>query len=249
MRCAVRRSEERDTGMRLGLNQPYFFPYIGHYALIKQVDLYIIDDIVQFTDKSWMTRNRILKPQGGWQYIIMPVKKHSSKSAILEITVDDEKKWKQKILKQLDYYRRAPFFSQTYELVEKLLNTQSNRLSEINENITRGVCAYLGIDTPIEVLSRMKISYDPPQEADEWGLNLCRAVPGVTEYWNAPGGASFYDRKKYRDAGIEIKFQKMIFEEYPQKGDPFEPGLSILDVMMFNDTARIRQMMDHYELI
>ena len=58
--------------MRLGLNQPYFFPYIGHYALIKQVDRYIIDDVVQFTDKSWMTRNRILKPQGGWQYIHMP---------------------------------------------------------------------------------------------------------------------------------------------------------------------------------
>lgn len=64
-----------------------------------------------------------------------------------------------------------------------------------------------------------------------------------------PWGVAFYDRKKYQDAGLEIRFQKMILDEYPQKGDPFEPGLSIIDVMMFNDVDRIRQMMDHYELI
>ena len=235
--------------MRLGLNQPYFFPYIGHYALIKQVDRYIIDDVVQFTDKSWMTRNRILKPQGGWQYIHMPVKKHPVKSAIREIYVDSEKPWKKKIIKQLDYYRRAPYFSQISSLVEELLSIDSSRLSEINENITRGVCRYLRIDTPIEVLSQMQISYEPPQAPDEWGLNICRALPQITEYWNAPGGVAFYDRKKYQDAGLEIRFQKMILDEYPQKGDPFEPGLSIIDVMMFNDVDRIRQMMDHYELI
>lgn len=235
--------------MRLGLNQPYFFPYVGHYALIRQVDRYIIDDIVQFTDKSWMSRNRILKPQGGWQYILMPVKKHPSKSAIREILVDSEKPWKQKILKQLDYYRKAPFFAQVYLLVERLLNTDSDRLSDINERITRGVCEYLEIDTPIEVLSRMSLSYETPQAPDEWGLNVCRTLPGITEYWNAPGGAAFYERQKYYDAGFEIKFQKMILEEYPQKGDPFEPGLSIIDVMMFNSVERIQKMMDHYELI
>ena len=90
---------------------------------------------------------------------------------------------------------------------------------------------------------------EQPHTADEWGLNVCRAVPGVTEYWNAPGGASFYDRKKYQAAGIEIKFQKMILDEYPQKGNPFEPGLSIVDVMMFNSVEKIQQMMEHYEFV
>ena len=96
--------------MRLGLNQPYFFPYIGHFSLIQHVDRYIIDDVVQFTDKSWMTRNRILNAQNGWQYILVPVKRHSSKSPIYEIEIDNEKKWQIKLLKQMDYYRRAPYF-------------------------------------------------------------------------------------------------------------------------------------------
>lgn len=95
----------------------------------------------------------------------------------------------------------------------------------------------------------MSLSYETPQAPDEWGLNVCRTLPGITEYWNAPGGAAFYERQKYYDAGFEIKFQKMILEEYPQKGDPFEPGLSIIDVMMFNSVERIQKMMDHYELI
>ena len=89
--------------MRLGLNQPYFFPYIGHFSLIQHVDRYIIDDVVQFTDKSWMTRNRILNAQNGWQYILVPVKRHSSKSPIYEIEINNEKKWQIKLLKQMYY--------------------------------------------------------------------------------------------------------------------------------------------------
>lgn len=58
-----------------------------------------------------MTRNRILKPQGGWQYIHMPVKKHPMKSAIREIYVDSEKPWKKKIIKQLDYIEKRLFFT------------------------------------------------------------------------------------------------------------------------------------------
>ena len=41
----------------------------------------------------------------------------------------------------------------------------------------------------------------------------------------------------------------MILDEYPQKGNPFEPGLSIVDVMMFNSVEKIQQMMEHYEFV
>ncbi|MTS16198.1 WbqC family protein [Ruthenibacterium lactatiformans] len=235
--------------MRLGLNQPYFFPYIGHFSLIQHVDRYIIDDVVQFTDKSWMTRNRILNAQNGWQYILVPVKRHSSKSPIYEIEIDNEKKWQIKLLKQMDYYRRAPYFHQVQEVVEDIFAVPCTYLAEFNTRATKKVCAYLDINTPIEVLSQMNLQYKKPTAPDEWGLNISLALPGITEYWNAPGGASFYDRRKYQEAGIEIKFQKMILDEYPQKGDSFEPGLSIIDVMMFNSMEKTRQMMEHYEFV
>jgi len=55
--------------MRLGIMQPYFFPYLGHFSLISSVDKWIVFDVTQYTPKTWMNRNRILHPKTGWQYV------------------------------------------------------------------------------------------------------------------------------------------------------------------------------------
>ena len=236
--------------MRLGLNQPYFFPYIGHFALIRAVDTYIVDDVVQYIQKGWMSRNRILKQSGGIQYIILPAQKHDFSAPIRDVRIDNSQPWQQKILGQMAHYKKAPYYQQVIALVKEAFACPCETVSEFNTKATRMVCSYLGIDTPIHVLSEMNLEkYRPPYPKGENALHVCLAVDGVTEYWNAPGGAAFYDREKYRQAGIEIRFQKMILDEYPQKGQPFEAGLSILDVMMFNDPQTIQRMMDHYEFI
>ena len=36
--------------------------------------------------------------------------------------------------------------------------------------------------------------------------------------------------------------------EYPQFGDPFVPGLSIVDVLMFNEREQVREMLKKYQL-
>ena len=59
--------------MRLGIMQPYFYPYIGYFALIAQCDEWEVFDISQFTRRSWMTRNRILNPHKPWVYVSAPV--------------------------------------------------------------------------------------------------------------------------------------------------------------------------------
>ena len=46
--------------MKLAVMQPYFFPYLGYFDLINQVDTWIVFDIVQFIRHGWINRNRIL---------------------------------------------------------------------------------------------------------------------------------------------------------------------------------------------
>ena len=48
--------------MKLGIMQPYFFPYIGYFQLMKHVDQWVVFDDIQFIDKGWINRNRILHP-------------------------------------------------------------------------------------------------------------------------------------------------------------------------------------------
>ena len=44
--------------------QPYFFPYLGYFQLINNVDEMIIYDDIQFTKKGWVSRNKLKSKDG-----------------------------------------------------------------------------------------------------------------------------------------------------------------------------------------
>ena len=73
--------------VRLGIMQPYFFPYLGYFDLINRTDRWIVFDTAQYIRHGWVNRNRILHSDSEWQYILVPLKKHSRKAAIKDIAV------------------------------------------------------------------------------------------------------------------------------------------------------------------
>jgi len=236
--------------MKLSIMQPYFLPYLGYFSLIKHTDEFILFDTVQFIRHGWIERNRILKPSNGWQYIMVPLKKHSRETLIKDIEINNDQQWKEKILAQLQHYKKqAPYFSNVIDILNEIFSKEYATIVDLNLASLKTVCNYLGINTPIQVFSLMNIDIEPANAPDEWALNICKALGNVDEYWNPPGGQSFFDRKKYENAGINLKFHSAILTDYDQKRNVFEPGLSILDVMMFNSVEEINKMLDNYELI
>jgi len=61
--------------MRLGIMQPYFFPYLISFELIARTDRWIVLDVVQYNDHGRMNRNRIQHSQQSWLYINLTVRK------------------------------------------------------------------------------------------------------------------------------------------------------------------------------
>lgn len=235
--------------MRAGIMQPYFFPYIGYFSLIKQVDRFVLLDDVQFIRHGWIERNRILRPSGGWQYISVPLRKHSQKTAIRDVMINNDTDWKKKLAAQLGHYRKAPYYYRVMSMLEEIFNYQFDDITSLDRACLEHVCTYLQISTPIELFSEMNLTVLPVKAADEWALNICLAMKDVTEYWNPPGGRAFFTENKYLEAGISLSFHESIISEYPQLGGEFEPGLSILDVMMFNSVEQINKMLDRYRLL
>ena len=234
--------------MKLGIMQPYFFPYIGYFSLIKNVDEFIILDDVQFIRHGWIERNRILKPQEGWQYISVPLQKHSQKTLIKDIKINNSVEWKKKILAQLIHYKKAPYYKEVYQLLTEIFEANYESITDLDMTCLERVGKYLNIDTPLKLFSAMNLKIEPAAEADEWALNICKAIAGADEYWNPPGGQSFFNREKYKEAGIRLFFQEVEIAPYFQKRNIFEGGLSIIDVMMFNAPDEINQMLDKYRL-
>ncbi len=236
--------------MKLGIMQPYFFPYLGYISLLKNTDVFILLDNVQFMKNGWIERNRILKPNPGWQYINVPLVRHSSKESIQNILINNTLDWRKRILAQLHHYKKkSPYYNQVISLINRIFKHQYRDIVSLNRAALLEVCEYLDIQKDIPVFSRMKLEIESVRGPDEWALNICKALGNVTEYWNPPGGKSFYDKGKFENNGMKLFFHEPYLEEYDQKRDSFEPGLSIIDVMMFNSPREINTMLDQYELL
>lgn len=236
--------------MKIGINQPYFFPYLGYFGLIKHTDEWIVFDTSQFIYQGWIERNRVLKPVLGWQYIRVPLKKHSRRCKIIEIEIKNNIDWGKSIFSGLSVYKNiAPYYNETIKVVENALSKKANTITEVNCNSTMEVCKYLGIEWNFRIFSEMDLKIDEVKKPDEWALNICKSLGYISEYWNLPGGASFYNREKFLRNKIDIRFYNQILTLYNQRRTAFEQGLSIIDVMMFNSKSEIHRMLDNYNFI
>nr|WP_315142677.1 WbqC family protein [uncultured Flavobacterium sp.] len=235
--------------MKLGIMQPYFFPYVGYYSLIKNTDKFILFDTVQFIRHGWIERNRILKPNEGWQYIQVPLLKHNRDIFIKDLGIKNTELWREKLKAQLQHYKkRAPYYSDCMDVVTACLAIETDSIVELNYNILLHTCKYLGIYFDCEIYSKMNLTIDEVNAPDEWALNISK-VMGATEYINPPGGLEFFNKEKYSQNNIKLTFLGNNCAQYKQRREGFEAGLSIIDLMMFNDVSSINNMIDDIKIV
>jgi hypothetical protein len=232
--------------MRVAIMQPYFFPYIGYFQLIGSVDLFVIYDNIKYAKKGWINRNRFLR-NGADCVFTVPLRKDSDSLDVRDRAVAADFDRGRLVNQLREAYRRAPHFQESFPIVEKAVMAPQDNLFEYVHGSVVEICRYLGIGTRIVPSSSLAI--DPALKAQDKVLALCKAT-GASMYVNAIGGQDLYNREEFRAQCVELKFLKTHPIEYPQFGDPFVPWLSIIDVVMFNPIARIREFLENrYEFI
>tara|TARA_R110000787_G_scaffold136193_1_gene248660 strand:- start:2503 stop:3213 length:711 start_codon:yes stop_codon:yes gene_type:complete len=235
--------------MKLGIMQPYFFPYLGYFSLIQNCDEFILFDTPQFIRHGWIERNKILKPNGEPLYIKVPLLKHSRETAINDLKIRNTENWKEKILAQLiPYKKKAKNYFNVINLINEIFEFETDSIVSLNNIALQKTCSYLEISTPIKIWSKMNIEIGKVNAPDEWALHICKAM-NATSYYNPEGGIDFFDKNKYLQANIDLKFLKMDIIPYEQFENEFIPFLSILDILMFNDKKEINMMLDSFKFI
>lgn len=232
--------------MKLAIMQPYFLPYIGYFQLIAAVDQFIVYDNIKYTKKGWINRNRMLQ-NGKDVMFSLPLKSDSDYLDVCqrELSADFNRT---KLLNQFrGAYQRAPYFEQSFPLLEGIVRCENPNLFEFLHNSIVKTCQHLGITTVIKVSSNNDIDHSLKNQ--DKVLALCEAV-GADTYVNAIGGMELYSKETFRQRNIELRFIKSSPFEYLQFGAPFVPWLSIIDVMMFNPLDAIQACIStNYELI
>ena len=232
----------------LAIMQPYFMPYIGYVQLMNAVDTFVLYDDVAFINRGWINRNRLLI--NGQEYLFtIPLKDASQNKRINEVHLADDPKWRGKLLKTIEQgYRKAPYYQTVMPLTEKIINFTTDSIADLIRNSLVELNQYLGLSTR---LVQSSAQYNNVElRAQERILDICRQE-SATRYINPSGGLDLYDKPTFAQAGIELWFINAKKVSYPQgnKRDDFIPWLSILDILMNNNSTEVKAMLEEYELV
>jgi predicted methyltransferase len=231
--------------MKLAIMQPYAFPYIGYFQLINVVDKFILLDDVNYIMRGWINRNVILVNGKDFLFSI-PLKKASQNKLIFECEIK-ESNWKEKLQKTIEFsYKKAPFYSDCFEVISTILSSTENNLSKWLSFQINVICNYLDINTEIVESSRLYNTQN--LKAQDKIMDIC-IQEGADTYYNAIGGKNFYDKNDFNNKNIELHFLRTQPVTYMQFSSDFKPLLSIIDVMMFNSSSTINNMLKQYEII
>lgn len=226
--------------MKLAIMQPYFFPYIGYFQLIAAVDKFVFYDDVNFIKNGWVNRNRLILA-GATRYITVPLAGASPFLKINEIGVQADDGWRRKLVESLRHsYSKAPYFADVNALFQEIVLSDQHKIGEIAKASVTAVCRYLGLTT--EFVPSSAIYGNASLGGTARVLDIC-AREGASDYVNPPGGRELYNAQDFFARGLGLHFVRPSLKPYPQFTDQFQPGLSIIDILMFNSREQVMAML------
>jgi hypothetical protein len=228
--------------MKLAIMQPYLFPYLGYFQLIRAVDAFVVYDDVNYIKGGWINRNYILA-NGDRQLITLPLQGASPNKLINQVEVGGP----HKILQSLRHsYSKAPHFDTVHPMLEDILARSEKNLARFLDYQLRRICEHLGLRPQWHISS--KVAKDNGLRGQDKVLSICEEL-GAKHYINVPGGKALYDQPSFTARGLQLSFIQPRAVSYRQFGSGFVPSLSIIDVMMFNDQEQCAKLLEEYDLV
>lgn len=227
---------------KLAILQSNYIPWKGYFDLINMVDEFIIFDQVQYTKNDWRNRNQI-KTKQGIQWLTIPVRHKESDQKIVDTKVSDLK-WNTKHWRTIQQsYSKAPYFKEYKDIFEEFyLNNTEEYLSQINFQLIKIINQILGIKTVIKWSS----DFDLVEGQTEKLLGICKQA-GADTYLSGPAAQGYFDEQLADQEGIQVEWMDYSgYPEYNQLHEPFEHGVTILD-LIFNEGPNATKYMKSFK--
>ena len=229
--------------MKLAIMQPYFMPYIGYWQLMAAVDKYVVYDDVNYIKGGWVARNNILL-NGQRHMFTITLNGASPNKLFNEISIKDDFKKFSRLIHSA--YGKAPYYAEVSKLLEKIYSYPNRSLGAFMMHSFQVILDYLDIHT--ELILSSTIEKDNSLRAKDKVKHICYLL-GADTYYNAIGGQELYDKDDFANDGIALHFLQSNLLSYSQNTNDFVPGLSIIDVLMYNGKVGTRQLLNEYTLI
>ena len=215
--------------MILTAHQPVYLPWLGLFHKIALAEQFCIFDVVQYQTKDFNNRNKI-KTHTGPIWLSVPVESNNHlEKLICDIKIVDNG-WNRKHAKSIKLtYVKAPYFKDYFEVLEQqLVGRQHVFLTELNAAMLTTFLKLLGIDIPVVKAS----DYEFSGKKSDLVLDMCVRLK-ASDYIFGEQGRNYADVESFRAKDVNVYFQKYNHPVYDQLNGPFEPYMSVVD-LLFN---------------
>jgi hypothetical protein len=211
--------------------QPSYIPWRGFFHQVAKADLFVFYDDVQYDKRGWRNRNRIKTPAGPL-WLTIPVLARGAQTEHLpihQIRVCWDEPWNQAHWKSIQHaYGKAPHFKTYAPLLAEKYAARPEFLADFTIDLTIALARAVGIDrtrflrsSQIEGVSGAKT---------ERLISVLQKV-GATHYISGPSAQDYIEEELFQAAGISLEYMRYDYPEYPQLYPPFDPQVSILDLL------------------
>jgi hypothetical protein len=209
---------------RIGIHQPNYAPWLGCFAKMASVDVFVfLDDCQMSIGRSYVSRVQVRGREGA-EWMSVPVQRVCGEA--INAVRFAEPAWPRKHLGKLQAnYGRCPFFDSVMESVRPLYENPGEYLAAFNVRLVRALAGYVGLSPRFYLASELTTDSTGTQRL----IDIVRGVGGTT-YVSGSGGVNYQDPAAFKAAELELDIRAYHPVPYPQQGD-FIPGLSLLDAM------------------
>jgi len=210
--------------------QPSYIPWRGYFHQIQQADVFVFYDDVQYDKGGWRNRNRI-KTASGPVWLTIPVLAGHAVSRgtpIAEIPINPNERWAPRHLRTIEQaYRRAPYFARYHAMLEGFYADPPPLLADFTIDTTIALVRELGLDTRFERSSALPAAGSRTERLVSILTHL-----GATHYLSGPAARDYLEEDLLAAAGITLEYLTYDYPGYPQLHPPFDPQVSILDLLL-----------------
>jgi hypothetical protein len=216
--------------MKVVILQPSYIPWRGYFDQIRRADLFIFYDDVQYDKHGWRNRNQIKTAQGK-QWLTIPVhsKGVTDGTTIKDVRIDWSRPWAKNHLKALTFsYAKSPHFASYSPWLYSVFSRRDNLLADFVIWLTVEIARMLGISH-----TRFIRSSEIPGIDGQKTHRLIQILKhvGSAYYISGPSARDYIEQEKFDEAGITLEYMEYNYPEYPQLYPPFDPYVTILDLL------------------
>ena len=219
--------------MKIFISQPTFFPWLGYFDMIDQVDKFIILDDVDFSYQSWQHRNNFKTPNG-LGFFTVPVVSKTKNKLIRFTKIDNAEFTKKKFLKFiLSNYNKSQFFKLYENDFIKITNKafSHENIFDLNVEFIKWILNILKINTEVYLSSSLNLKSKKIEKI----IDICNYFKAKS-YITTVGSKSYLSGNEhfFKENKIELIYHNYKHPSYTQLFEPYSDYACILD-LIFNE--------------